>query len=238
LKLQCIQMKNYNVLVADIVGSTSLNAKDKEVLENSIQKLFVDVSTVVPSYGRLVKGDTLEMVIEEPPQGLSIALAIKTFIKTLPIDVTNYDKNKIRAKHFKTHGVRLAIGYGELSRYDKEKGIIDGAAIYNAGRAISNMHTYDKERIVIKNTLFFESENEHLNTTLKPILELLDVLLSKATRKQAMVLYLKLLGNTETEISKKLGVDQSVVNRHSTAVGWNAIETSVKYYSMLFNNTA
>ncbi|MFT7072908.1 fumarate hydratase [Patiriisocius sp. Uisw_017] len=228
-------MKNYSALVADIVGSTSLNAKDKVLLENSIQTLFVDISKVVPNYGRLIKGDTLEMVVEDPSQGLSIALAIKAFIKTLPIDVTNYDKNKIRAKHFKTHGVRLAIGYGPLSRYDKGKGIIDGEAIYHAGRAISNMHTYNKERIVIKNTLFFESADKELNVTLRPIFELLDVLLSKATEKQAMVLYLKLLGNTETEISKLLGIDQSVVNRHSTAVGWNAIETSVGYYSTLFN---
>ena len=125
-------MKNYSALVADIVGSTSLNAKDKVLLENSIQTLFVDISKVVPNYGRLIKGDTLEMVVEDPSQGLSIALAIKAFIKTLPIDVTNYDKNKIRAKHFKTHGVRLAIGYGLISRYDTGKGIIDGEAIYHA----------------------------------------------------------------------------------------------------------
>ncbi len=98
------------------------------------------------------------------------------------------------------------------------------------------MHTYNKERIVIKNTLFFESADKELNVTLRPIFELLDVLLSKATEKQAMVLYLKLLGNTETEISKLLGIDQSVVNRHSTAVGWNEIETSVGYHSTLFNN--
>ena len=228
-------MKNYSALVADIVGSTSLNAKDKVLLEHSIKTLFIDVSSVVTNYARLIKGDTLEMVVEDPSQALSIALAIKTFVKTLPIDVSKYDKNKIRAKHFKTHGVRLAIGYGSLSRYDKKNGIIDGEAIYNAGRAISNMHTYDKERIVIKNTLFFESENKELNAKLQPILELLDVLLSKATQKQAMVLYLKLLGKTETEISKQLGIDQSVVNRHSTAVGWNAVETSVRYYSTLFN---
>lgn len=224
------------VISADIVSSTSLQTIDKELLEKSLQSLLSDLNKSMSIFGRIIKGDSLEIVVPKPQDGLKAAIAIKSFVKTLPINIESYEEGKFRAQHFKTHGVRLAMGYGELERFIPEEGIIDGEAIYLSGRAISNMHTYDKERITIKNTLFFESKNEELNNTMLPIVELLDVLLSKATEKQCMVLYLKLLGNTEAEISKIMKIDQSVVNRHSTNVGWNAIDTTVSYFSNLMKN--
>ncbi len=95
--------------------------------------------------------------------------------------------------------------------------------------------TYNKERIVIKNTLFFASKNEDLNKNFQPLLALLDVLLSKATSRQCEVLYLKLMNNQEDEIAKKLGIGQSAVNQHSTSVGWNAIEDAVNYFKMIIS---
>lgn len=226
------------VISADIVSSTSLEAEDKQILERALNVLLTDLESSVSIFGRIIKGDSLEIVPKNLEDGLKVALAVKSFVKTLPINIEDYTKGKIRAKHFKTHGVRLAIGYGQLERFKPDEGIIDGEAIYLSGRAISSMHTYDKERIVIKNTLFFESSDKKLNEGLMPIMELLDVLLAKATEKQCMVLYLKLLGNSEIEIARKMKIDQSVVNRHSTSVGWNAIETSVLYFSSLMKNKA
>ena len=98
------------------------------------------------------------------------------------------------------------------------------------------MSTHNKERVVIKNTLFFVSENEGLNNRFKPIFELLDTLLSKATARQSEVLYLKLLNQQEDKIAKTLGIGQSAVNRHSTSVGWNAIETAVVDFSKTLSN--
>jgi hypothetical protein len=37
--------------------------------------------------------------------------------------------------------------------------------------------------------------------------------------------------NNEETIAAKLKISQSVVNQHSTSIGWNAIEKSVKYFS-------
>jgi DNA-binding NarL/FixJ family response regulator len=68
---------------------------------------------------------------------------------------------------------------------------------------------------------------------MSPVIDLIDVLLNKATGKQCQVVYFKLLGMSEKEISKKLGVAQSVVNQHSTSVGWNAIEKAVIYFENL-----
>ncbi|WP_310994198.1 fumarate hydratase [Aequorivita marina] len=226
----------YVVISGDIVSSTSLNNEDRHCVEENFKTLLKDLKQKYNVYGRVLKGDYLECVVPDASVGLRVALAIKSFIKSTPIDASQYTKANSRIKQFKTHGIRLAIGYGTLSRFQPEAGIIDGDAIYFSGREISGETTYDKERIVIKNTLFFASKDEALNKNFKPLLALLDVLLSKATARQCEVLYLKLLNHQEEEIAKQLGIGQSAVNQHSTSVGWNAIEEAVDYFKMLTSN--
>jgi DNA-binding CsgD family transcriptional regulator len=225
----------YSVISGDIISSTSLSLEDSKLVEENLKILLQDLKTIFNVYGRIIKGDYLECVVPNASEGLQVALAVKSFVKAIPIDVKKYKKEDNRLKQFKTHGIRLAIGYGELSRYNPEQGIIDGEAIYLSGREISGESTYNKERIVIKNTMFFASKDEDLNKNFQPLLALLDVLLSKATSRQCEVLYLKLLNNQEDEIAKRLGIGQSAVNQHSTSVGWNAIDEAVNYFKMVIS---
>ncbi len=225
----------YSVISGDIISSTSLSLEDSKLVEENLKILLQDLKTIFNAYGRIIKGDYLECVVPNASEGLQVALAVKSFVKAIPIDVKKYKKEDNRLKQFKTHGIRLAIGYGELSRYNPEQGIIDGEAIYLSGREISGESTYNKERIVIKNTMFFASKDEDLNKNFQPLLALLDVLLSKATSRQCEVLYLKLLNNQEDEIAKRLGIGQSAVNQHSTSVGWNAIDDAVNYFKMVIS---
>ncbi len=226
----------YSVVSGDIVSSTSLNNEDRKFVEQNLKILLTDLKQKFDVYGRILKGDYLECVVPNASEGLQVALSIKSFVKALSIDTGSYVKGDNRIRQFKIHGIRLAIGYGELSRFNPDDGVIDGDAIYFSGRAISGETTHNKERIVIKNTLFFASGNEVLNKNFKPILALLDVLLSKATARQCEVLYLKLMGNQEEEIAQQLGIGQSAVNQHSTSVGWNAIEEAVNYFKMVISN--
>src|SRR5690554_5187487 len=224
---------NYSVISGDIISSTSLQTEDRKFIEKNIMNLFNDLTQEFNSFSRIIKGDYVECVVPNATEGLRVALAIKSFIKAIPIETKAYKNSDPRIKQFLTHGIRLAIGYGKLSRYEPDEGIIDGEAIYLSGREISGESTYNKERIVIKNTLFFASNDEALNIGLKPVLALLDVLISKATPRQCQVLYLKLMNNQEDEIAKRLDVRQSTVNQHSTSVGWNAIEEAVNHYKMV-----
>ncbi len=226
---------NYSVISGDIVSSTSLSVDDSRLVEESLKVLLEELKQKFNVYGRLIKGDYIECVVPDASLGLQIALAIKSFVKAIPVDIKKYTKDDNRVKQFKIHGIRLAIGYGELSRYHPEEGIIDGEAIYFSGREISGETTYNKERIVIKNTLFFTSKYDDLNKNFQPLLALLDVLLSKATARQCEVLYLKLMNNQEEEIAKRMGIGQSAVNQHSTSVGWNAIDEAVNYFKLIIS---
>ncbi len=221
---------NYSVLSGDIISSSSLGVEDKQIMEQHLHKVLGDLEKHFESFGRILKGDYIECVIPNAGEALQACLAIKSYVKTIPISAASIKKDKNRAKLFKEYGVRLAIGYGELDRYDPIEGVMDGEAIYYSGRKINSLSTHNKERVVIKNTLFFSSKDEAMNKKWTTIMELLDVLFNKATQRQCEVVYLKLLGHSEDTISKRLGIDQSVVNRHSTNVGWNAIETAVNYF--------
>ena len=61
----------------------------------------------------------------------------------------------------------------------------------------------------------------------------LDVLFKRASVRQCEVIYFRLLGMSEIEISEKMGINQSAVNQHSTSFGWNAVEQLLKYYEQI-----
>lgn len=224
------------VISGDIISSTSLKQSEREELIRSLEKLTADLSQNFHVFSRILKGDYLECVVPSPGEGLRIALILKCFIKKNAAQMTGESSEANRLKYFKTHGIRLAVGYGGLSKFDRENDIIDGEAIYLSGRELSGESTYNKDRLVIKNSLFFASGDEALNQAMNPIFGLLDVILVKATARQCEVLYLKLMGRSETEIAEALNIGQSAVNQHSTGAGWNAIEAAVNYFDNRLSN--
>lgn len=219
------------VISGDVVASSSISITEKPILENRINELLDLLKSEYGVFSRVIKGDYLELVLQNPGDSLRIALVLKCFIKSLPIHEARSSKDKNKFKAFKSYGVRLAIGYGELSRFDPKKGIIDGDAIYYSGRWITENSTHNKQRIVVKNTLHFISGEEELNKRFEPLMMLLDLTINKATSRQCEIAYHKLLGKSEEDIASSLQITQPVVNQHSTALGWNAIECAVDYFS-------
>lgn len=220
------------VLSADIVAFTSLDEELRNQLIEYLNILIKSLEKDFGTYGRIIKGDYIEIVVENPVNALTIMLQLKSYIKSFSLNIENSKNNRL--KNFKNYGVRIAMGYGKLDKYDKENGIIDGEAIYYSGRKLNEeTKTYNKERIVIKNTLFFISENDSLNQNINTILGLIDILINNATAKQCQILYFRLLGLTEQEIAKELDTKQPTVNKQLTSIGWNAIEKSIKYFEQI-----
>jgi len=226
-----------SVISGDIISSTSLLVKDRELLEQSLTALLEELKNKFDVFGRVIKGDYLEVVVPKPQNALRVALAIKSFVKSVSITNASKYKKSSRVQLFKTYGIRLAIGYAELTRFNPTKGIIDGEAIYLSGRLINGLSSFGKDRVVIKNTLYFISNNESLNESFESLFALIDTLINKATPRQSEVLYLKLLFNNETTIAAKLNIGQSVVNQHSTSLGWNSIEKAVNYFNKTISNS-
>jgi hypothetical protein len=217
-------MKNKATISADIVSSTALNVEDRLFLEKKLLEILAILEQFLGKkkfYGRLIKGDYIECVLGNPKQALRTALILKSFVKSLEIARNNSDKSIGR---FKEYGIRIAVGVGELTIFDTEKGIIDGEAIYFSGRAVNEMSKGSKC------TLVFKNKNEKLNEDFTAIFNLLDFMFNKYKEAQSMVIYYKLLGKIDKEIASLLNKSVSTVNQHSTSTGWYAINNAVKYF--------
>jgi hypothetical protein len=224
---------NKATLSADIVSSTSLNVDQRLILEKELMALLDILRRTFGSkifFGRLIKGDYIECVLDNPRLALRVALLMKSFVKSLDMKVDQVSDKK--TKDFREYGMRIAIGVGELSIWNKKKGIIDGEAIYLSGRAVNEMSLHDKK---IKSTLVFKSKNEDWNQSLLPVFDLLDVLFSKYKRAQSQIVFYKLLNKSEKEITEILTKGQSTINQHSTATGWFAVENAVEYFEKIIN---
>lgn len=221
-------MSNKATISADIISSTSLKVEQRLYLEKSLIQLLSlleQTYTADVFFGRLIKGDYIECVIEEPSLALRVALLMKSFIKSLNIESDN--KKDKRFKEFKEYGIRVAIGIGDLSIWDKEKGIIDGEAIHLSGRAINEMSSLDR---LIGNTIAFRSNNNAWNQEFSALFNLLDFIFAKHKKEQSKVIFYKLLGKTEKELIEILNKGQSTINQHSTTSGWWAIHSAVTLF--------
>ncbi len=220
---------------ADIISYTSLGEYDKRNVENSIKELLSELSVKYAKddfFGRIVRGDYIECAMKSGRHALRIALILKTFIKSIELKNSHLQRG---IKYYKEYGIRLAVAIAPLTTIDPENGVIDGEAIYMSGRAIKDYSTSNKNKIIIKNTMFFYSRNQYLDEQFGAIFSLLDTLISHCTAKQCKVIYFRLLGYDENAISKKLKKSQSTINQHSTAAGWHAIEKSVQYFEKYFD---
>ncbi len=217
------------ILVADLVDYSQLITPDKTLINKELENLFTYLRQKYKVYVRQYKGDYIECYIPQKSDSLEIALLFKTKLKSLEIETPA----KI-SKNFKEYGLQQAIGVGTLNTMDSEKGIIDGEAIYMAGRKINNKTTTSKERKIIKKSLFYLSKKNEENERMNAFFALIDTMINKASQKQSEIIFLKLKGMEEKEIAQYLDVNISVVNRQSNSVGWNAIKETITYYQNYF----
>lgn len=207
----------YATLSADIVKSTSFSANDTLRLRKYLQSFIDDPRfNTDGSWGRVVRGDGMEFVEVHPNTILRHALLLKCYVKFFePEDSTD--------KEFKRYGIRIAISIGELRINDKKLGIIDGEAIYQSGRGLTELSESKSE------TLLFASNNSSLSS-LEIICSLIDTIINKATARQCEVLYYKLLNYNESKIAETIGIGQSAVNQHAAAASWSSISKAVTYF--------
>jgi hypothetical protein len=226
------------IISGDVVASTALSETELQQLASDVEQLFNQLNQKYNNknilfWGRLIKGDYIECYMQEPKYSLRIALLIKTLVKKMILENLEDKTNQKKRELFKKYGIRLAIGIGSMRTVDKVRGILDGEAIYLSGRKIDDQRSSHKEKVVIKNTLFFETTDSTIKEQGSVIVELLDVILNNSTARQCNVIYHKLIGLSELEIAQKLDIKQAAVNQHSTAIGWNAIEHTLNYFEQL-----
>ena len=218
---------------ADIVSSTALSVEELTLLQSEIRDFLDKLAkdSRGDDWGRLFKGDSVEIFLLDPRKALRIALLLKTLVKKAPISLKS--NNNARRMLFRKYGIRLAIGIGEMRVVDQKNDILDGEAIYNSGRLLEGQSKVAKDRPSIKRSLFFGFKDTVLSAQMDVIFGLLDAILKDMTIRQSEILYYKLLGANEEEIASKLSIKQSAVNQQSNSFCWPSIESAVNYFEKL-----
>ena len=225
-------MKNATIS-ADLVSSTALSVEELTLLQSEIRHFLDDLSLNSDgnSWGRLFKGDSVEIFLLDPRRALRVALLLKALVKKSPVSLKT--NNNVRRSLFRRYGVRIAVGIGEMRVADQKMDVLDGEAIYNSGRLLETQKKTPKDRLSIKRSLFFGSKDSALNAQMDVIFGLLDGILKELTIRQSEILYYKLLGANEEEIASKLSIKQSAVNQQSNSICWPAIVSAVNYFETL-----
>ena len=208
---------------ADIVRSTSMNTEDLIVLRNKLQGLFHDLEEDYPGFwARIVRGDSIECVVPNYNDALRIAILIKLYIK---MRVSEFECSKMLQKY----GIRFSIGVAEIKYADKKEDIINGAAIYISGRNLDEISRKDN----IMTAFEIEQVPKPLSNLLNSYVAMVSGLIDSYSAKQAEVIYMKLRGLKEKEISESVGIYQSSVNTRATNAKWNLLNTAIKDYEAL-----
>ena len=199
---------------ADIVNSTSLETRDLIELRKQLRSLFERIETeMLPGFwGRIVRGDTIECYVPDCGKALRIAIIIKLFVWI-----------------YAERGLRFSIGIGSMKYVDEKEDIMDGPAIYLSGR---NLDAISSERDVFA-TIGLESDAVGVRCLLESYVSLIDSLIGSYSQKQVEVVYYKLLGYKERQISEMLNIYQSAVNSRSSLAKWGLLEMAIKDFERL-----
>ncbi|MBQ5935954.1 MAG: hypothetical protein IJL68_08155 [Bacteroidales bacterium] len=203
---------------ADIVRSTSMGTADLLELRRGLQGLIGDLEEDIPGFwARIVRGDSLECVVPDSRDALRIAILLKLFVK---MRVADYNCSEMLQRH----GIRFSIAVGDLEYANKNEDIIDGPAIYRSGRNLDEI-----SRKGVRMSIFeLDREPRSLSNLMDSYVALICDLVDSYSAKQAEVVYYKLLGFKEVEISGRLGIYQSSVNVRATNAQWGLLNRAIK----------
>ena len=208
---------------ADIVRSTSMNTEDLIVLRNRLRDLFQDFEEDYPGFwARIVRGDSIECVVPNYNDALRIAILIKLYVK---MRVSGFDCSEMLQRY----GIRFSIGVADIKYADKKEDIINGPAIYLSGRNLDEI----SRRENIMSAFEIEQAPKPLSNLLDSYVAMVSGIVDSYSAKQAEVVFLKLLGFKEIEISERVGISQSSVNTRAANAQWGLLNTAIKDFEAL-----
>lgn len=177
------------VITGDVVGSTKINEFGK------LPKLINDLITEISLYCakckvEISRGDSFQVLVEDPKQALLVALLIRAGFRKSSIDLGNKDLD-----------VRLSVGIGEVSYIDEKIGQSNGEAFILSGHGFDNLTKTQR--------LSVQTFSESINSELKVETAFVDDIVSNWTHLHGEIMYQSLLtDSTQCELAKKLGTSQ------------------------------
>lgn len=177
------------VITGDVVGSTKINDFGK--LPKLINDLITEISLCCTKCKvEINRGDSFQVLVEDPKQALLVALLIRAGFRKSSIDLGNKDLD-----------MRLSVGIGEVSYMDEKIGQSNGEAFILSGHGFDNLTKTQR--------LSVQTFSDSINSELKVETAFIDDIVSNWTHLHGEIMYQSLLtDSTQCELAKKLGTSQ------------------------------
>ena len=193
------------------------------MLRNKLRGLFQDFEEDYPGFwARIVRGDSIECVVPNYNDALRIAILIKLYVK---MRVSGFDCSEMLQRY----GIRFSIGVADIKYADKKEDIINGPAIYLSGRNLDEI----SRRENVMTAFEIGQAPKSLSNLLDSYVAMVSGIVDSYSAKQAEVVFLKLLGFKEIEISERVGISQSSVNTRAANAQWGLLNTAIKDFEAL-----
>ncbi len=174
------------VITGDIISSRKLSSK---IWMDGFKKLLTSFGKN-PSEWDIYRGDEFQLEVKNPEEALLIALHIKSYFKTLKLDV------------------RMSIGFGDITYKAKKISQSNGTAFSRSGEVFE---TLKKQKINLAINTGDEAFDTEMNLMLRLALTFMDNWLV-----QSAEFILKSIENpslSQEEMGLKLGINQAAVSR-------------------------
>ena len=209
------------VITADIIQSTEMTDSARVLIYTAVKDVLNRTDKDYNMQSEMYRGDSFQCLINNPKDGLRVALLIRTFIKSILTKETLHTRKQ-------TFDARMALGIGGISLKTNNVITSDGEAFQLSGRLLDELkRAKAKFGIVTKDDFNNELNIESL---------LLDTIITELSPLQSEVIYYKLLDYNETEIAKKLKVNQSAINQRSVSGNWKVINKMVEHFEKIYSN--
>lgn len=208
----------YAVICADVVESTSLDIDSLVTMRQVFNDTFADIRghLRVDFWARLIKGDYIECCCDSPALALRIAMILKCRLKWWA-EAFNCGGERLR-----TLGLRFSIGVGQMRIIDPQRDIMDGEAIYAAGRGLNRLSNIDAT-----SCFSFVNSDDSVEGLMDNNVNFIDEYINSMSARQCAVVYYKLLGFLEKDIAEILHLSQPAVNMRAKLASWPLINKAL-----------
>ena len=198
-----------SIITGDIVNSRKLSS----------QVWIEGLKTVLGSFGsnpaqwEVYRGDEFQLEIQHPEQALYIALQIKSYFKTMKLDV------------------RMSIGIGDKSYAAAKISESNGTAFLRSGEVFE---TLKKQKV----NLAVNTGNPELDIDLNLMLRLASTFTDSWLPQSAEFVHIALQNPTLSQegIGQKLGINQAAVSRRRKRAQYDLLLETEQYFRQKINN--
>lgn len=209
-----IESKIKSVITGDVVNSSKLSSKQKDIVFEYLDRFVRDHSHELEKQFLIYRGDSIQGVLQDCKLSLRYIVYLKALINSIKLNEGDRSPKV---------DVRLSVGLGEIDYVGRSPLDSDGAAFHRSGRALDAMK---KDNRLLMITTDKDEDNDKWNV----IIQLLEEVVGGWSIASAELVSLLLWTDNEKKVSEILGISQPAVNLRKKHAGWDSIKKTIEYF--------